>query len=251
MADATAGRVGGEDAARAGASFVVPEPARVERLIDRYLGPGPRYTSYPTAPVWTDAFGAQHFREALGRTRASEMSVYVHVPFCESLCTYCACNREIRRDHGVAEPYLDALASEVERLGDALDATPACAQLALGGGTPTYLSPAQLDRLCDIVDRRFPPVSESERSVEVDPRVTSAVQLETLAARGFNRISLGVQDLAPRVQQAIRRVQSRAQTESVARTARDLGFRSVNFDLIYGLPYQTRDSFGETLAAVV
>lgn len=232
-------------------SFALPDTASVEALIDRYLGPGPRYTSYPTAPVWTETFGSREFGAALREAHPRELSIYVHVPFCESLCSYCACNREIQRDHSVAGPYLDALESEVERVSEALDSPAHCVQLAVGGGTPTYLSPAQLDRMCDIVDRRFPLAEGCERSIEVDPRVTSVAQLETLAARGFNRISLGVQDLSPRVQQAIRRIQSREQTEATAEAARGLGFRSVNFDLIYGLPYQTLESFAETLDAVV
>jgi oxygen-independent coproporphyrinogen-3 oxidase len=232
-------------------AFELPDPARIEPLIERYLGPGPRYTSYPTAPVWTEAFGAVEFDKALRDARPREFSVYVHVPFCESLCSYCACNREIQRDHSVAEPYLDALEIEVERVAAALESAASSVQLAVGGGTPTYLSPAQLDRMCDIVDRRFPPAEGGERSIEIDPRVTNVAQLETLAARGFNRISLGVQDLSPRVQQAIRRIQSREQTEQIAEAARGLGFRSVNFDLIYGLPYQTLESFGETLDSVI
>jgi oxygen-independent coproporphyrinogen-3 oxidase len=231
--------------------FALPGPASVEPLIDRYLGPGPRYTSYPTAPVWTDAFGPAEFERALAQTSANELSIYVHVPYCESLCTYCACNREIHRDHRVVGPYLDALESEAEHVNEALGDSRACAQLAVGGGTPSYLSPSELDRLCDIVDRRFPPAEGAERSIEIDPRVTTVAQLETLAGRGFNRISLGVQDLSPRVQKAIRRVQSREQTEASAEAARGLGFRSVNFDLIYGLPYQTVDSFAKTLEAVV
>jgi oxygen-independent coproporphyrinogen-3 oxidase len=232
-------------------AFIAPAPARIEPLIDRYLSPGPRYTSYPTAPVWTDAFGPSEFERSLAESYSSEVSIYVHVPFCEKLCTYCACNREIQRDHSVAGPYLDALELEAERLSATLATTPACTQLALGGGTPTYLSPPQLARLCDIIDHRFPPAEGAERSIEVDPRVTSAEHLETLAAHGFNRISLGVQDLSPVVQRAIRRVQSREQTQATADTARELGFRSVNFDLIYGLPYQTVDSFAESLDAVV
>jgi oxygen-independent coproporphyrinogen-3 oxidase len=231
-------------------SFQLPDPQRIEPLIERYLGPGPRYTSYPTAPVWTEDFGSPQFEKALRDAAPRQLSVYVHVPYCESLCSYCACNREIRRDHSVAAPYLDSLEVEVARVADAIGGETAGSQLAVGGGTPTYLSPAELDRMCDIVDRHFPPAPGSERSIEVDPRVTTAEQLETLAGRGFNRISLGVQDLSPHVQQAIRRVQSREQTEETAETARRLGFRSVNFDLIYGLPHQTLESFGQTLEAV-
>ncbi len=242
----------GAERADAGADVVgLPDPASVERLVSRYDVPGPRYTSYPTAPVWTDDFGAREFGSALGSASGRDLAIYVHVPFCESLCTYCACNREIHRDHRVADPYLDDLQREADQLARALGATSPAAQLAVGGGTPTYLSPEQLARMCDIVDTHFPPLEGAERSIEVDPRVTSVAQLEILAARGFNRISLGVQDLSSRVQRAIHRIQSRAQTEAVADSARALGFRSVNLDLIYGLPYQTPTSFAETLRAVV
>jgi len=227
------------------------DPERARALVPRYDRPGPRYTSYPTAPVWRDDFGADDQRRALAGTRAAELSVYVHIPFCESLCTYCACNRVISRDHSVAGPYLDDLAREASEVARALDGPRPHSQLALGGGTPTYLSPRELERLCDIVDGAFPPAADAERSIEVDPRVTTGEQLSLLAERGFNRISLGVQDLAPRVQRAIHRIQSIEQTAEVTGRARDLGFGSVNFDLIYGLPYQTTDSFDATLREVI
>jgi oxygen-independent coproporphyrinogen-3 oxidase len=229
----------------------LPSIESIEPLLSRYDIPGPRYTSYPTAPVWSSEFGEAQLRAALAGVGAGELSVYVHIPFCESLCSYCACNREIRPDHRDAGPYLDCLEQEADRIADALGSQSRCAQLAVGGGTPTYLSAAQLERIADIVDARFPPAADAERSIEIDPRVTSLEQLEVLAQRGFNRISLGVQDLSPKVQRAIRRIQSREQTQLLAEQARSLGFSSVNFDLIYGLPYQTPDSFSETLASVL
>jgi len=229
----------------------LPDPERIGELLARYDRPGPRYTSYPPAPAWTDAFGEAELRAALGRSTGREIALYVHVPFCASLCTYCACNREIHRDHSVAGPYLDELEREADALAAALGGDRACAQLALGGGTPTYLDERQLARLCEIIDGHFPPSPDSERSVEVDPRVTTRGQLEVLASHGFNRISLGVQDFSRAVQEAIRRVQSVEETGRLARDARDLGFESVNYDLIYGLPFQTVASFAATVDRVI
>jgi oxygen-independent coproporphyrinogen-3 oxidase len=157
----------------------------------------------------------------------------------------------ISRDHSVAAPYLDDLDREASAVGEALGGPRPSAQLAIGGGTPTYLSPDELARLCDIVDGAFPPAVGAERSIEVDPRVTTREQLALLAERGFNRISLGVQDLAPVVQRAINRIQSLEQTRAITECAREQGFGSVNFDLIYGLPYQTPGSFDETVRAVL
>ena len=230
-----------------------PDPDRARQLVARYDKPGPRYTSYPTAPVWSEEFGPDEFRAALERasSRQGALSVYVHIPFCERLCTYCACNRTISRDHAVAKPYLESLAREAESVARALGRERPHEQLAVGGGTPTFLSPDELGRMCDLVDRHFPPTPDAERSIEVDPRVTTAEQLAVLAERGFNRISLGVQDLSPEVQRAIHRVQPREQTEATTECARSLGFGSVNFDLIYGLPFQTVASFDETLEQVI
>jgi oxygen-independent coproporphyrinogen-3 oxidase len=227
------------------------DPERARALVPKYDRPGPRYTSYPTAPTWSDGFGPEDHERALGGGRRSAVSVYVHIPFCEKLCTYCACNRVISRDHAVAPPYLDDLAREAARVGEILGGPRPSAQLAVGGGTPTYLSVEELGRLCDVVDRHFPAAPDAERSIEVDPRVTTGEQLALLAQRGFNRISLGVQDLSPVVQRAINRVQSLEQTRDVTERARALGFGSVNFDLIYGLPYQTTASFEDTLREVI
>jgi oxygen-independent coproporphyrinogen-3 oxidase len=232
-------------------TFEIPELETVEKLISKYDQPGPRYTSYPTAPVWTEEFGERDFRDALGRSPGGSISVYIHIPFCESLCSYCACNREIHRDHGVVGPYLEGLECEAERTAEAVGKPLQSVQLAMGGGTPTYLSAEELSKLCDIVDAHFPPAQGAERSIEVDPRITTREQLEVLASKGFNRISLGVQDLSPKVQQAIHRFQSREETEVLAQSARELGFGSVNFDLIYGLPYQTVESFDDTLNHVI
>jgi oxygen-independent coproporphyrinogen-3 oxidase len=234
-------------------AFRLPSPELLRELIPRYDQPGPRYTSYPTAPVWREDFDADAYRAALERTaaRGETLSLYVHVPYCEALCTYCACNRVISRDHAVAGPYLDRLERELATVAAALGPGLRHGQLAVGGGTPTYLSAPQLTRLFERLDTLFPPEPGAERSVEVDPRVTTSEQLAALAALGFNRISLGVQDLAEVVQQAIRRVQSLEQTAATTEQARALGFASVNFDLIYGLPFQTPESFDATLDAVI
>jgi oxygen-independent coproporphyrinogen-3 oxidase len=226
-------------------------PDRLRTLIARYDRPGPRYTSYPTAPVWSDEFGEEAFREALRRSTGQQRSVYVHIPFCERLCSFCACNRRISQDHSVAAPYLDAIEREAEMIASELATGPQTVQFAVGGGSPNFLSEAELARMSEIVDRCFPPAADAERSIELDPRNTTRGQLEALGQHGFNRMSLGVQDTSPRVQRAINRIQSRAQIEALVQGARDLGMSGVNFDLIYGLPYQTVESFDDTLNQVI
>jgi oxygen-independent coproporphyrinogen-3 oxidase len=178
-------------------------------------------------------------------------SVYVHIPFCERLCSFCACNRKISQDHSVAGPYLDGLEREARMLAGELPAGPRTVQFAIGGGSPNFLSPAELGRLADVVDASFPPAPDAERSIELDPRNTTREQLEALAEHGFNRMSLGVQDTSERVQRAINRIQSREQIESLTEAARSFGMSGVNFDLIYGLPYQTVQSFDDTLNEVI
>lgn len=223
---------------------------RAERLLPRYATAGPRYTSYPTAPAWSERFGAEAFHAALSDagSRAGEaLSLYVHVPFCRSLCHFCACNRVITRDPALPRRYLDALAREIEVVREALgDARPA-AQLHLGGGTPTHLEPDALRRLVGRVAQAFPLAADAELSIEVDPRVTTDAQVETLRELGFQRMSLGVQDFDPRVQAAIHRTQPPAVTARLVERARAAGFRSVGFDLIYGLPFQTEASIARTL----
>jgi oxygen-independent coproporphyrinogen-3 oxidase len=231
--------------------FAVPDAEEVRARIPRYDRPGPRYTSYPTAPVFSEEFGEEDYRRALALCRDRPLSLYFHVPFCERLCSFCACNRKITRDHSVVGPYLDAFEREADMAAEAIGGERRSVQFAIGGGTPTFLSPEELDRMCKIADARFPPEPDAERSIEVDPRVTTHEQIEVLAANSFNRISMGVQDFSPVVQEAIRRVQSREQTEKLARDARELGFESVNFDLIYGLPFQTVKSFRDTIDQVL
>lgn len=227
--------------------------ARAEPVLPRYEGPGPRYTSYPTAPVWTEAFGRRDFEDVLAGCDAppdAPIALYAHVPFCASLCHFCACNRLITRDVALPERYLDAIAREIDAVRERLAAPRVTTQLHLGGGTPTHLAPAQIRRLfCALVDA-FPLRAGAESSIEVDPRVTSEAQVDVLRELGFTRLSLGVQDFDPRVQDAIHRVQSVEQTAGLVERARREGFESINFDLIYGLPFQRQNGFARTLDAV-
>ena len=232
----------------AGLAVLTPE------LLARYDRPGPRYTSYPTAPHFTEAFGEAAYREALARAaeRPGEpLSMYVHVPFCEHRCAYCGCNVVIAPHHGPEAAYLDAVERELDLLARALGERRTLMQLHWGGGTPTYLTPAQCERLARAITARFPVAPGAEIAIEVDPTVTTAAHLETLAALGFNRISLGLQDLDPRVQEAVDRVQPMAMTRALVEKARGLGFASVNIDLIHGLPYQTPEGFRETVRRVI
>lgn len=228
------------------------DPERIEAVLLRYGGLGPRYTSYPTAPAWSASYDARSFREDLaGLAPGGPLSLYVHVPFCRSLCHFCACNRVITRDPALPERYLGALAREVEAVRAALPGALAVEQLHWGGGTPTHLSPAQLERLFAMLAGAFPIAAGAEISIEADPRVTSEAQLEALRACGFDRLSLGVQDFDPRVQQAIHRVQGVPATARLVERARSLGFASVAFDLIYGLPFQSTASVLRALDEVV
>jgi oxygen-independent coproporphyrinogen-3 oxidase len=228
--------------------------AHAERILPRYAVEGPRYTSYPTAPVWGASYGPDDLREELGRrdARADDgLSLYVHVPFCESLCHFCACNRVVTRNRGLAAAYLDAIERELAAVREALAVPRPATQQHWGGGTPTYLAPDQVRRLYGSVTDAFPMAPGAEISIEVDPRVTGAAHVEALRECGFNRISMGVQDFDPRVQEAVHRIQPFETTRELVERARAAGFASVNFDLIYGLPYQTERSFAATLDAVL
>ena len=214
-------------------------------LLAKYDVPVPRYTSYPTAPQWSDTPQPDEWRASLAASVApadASVSVYVHVPFCESLCTFCGCNTVITRDHAREEPYVDLVLRELDTY---LAAAPTLSDrpvrhVHLGGGTPTFLAPASLDRLAGEIHRRLPSRGEHfEGSIEADPRVTSADHLAALAQHGFQRLSLGVQDFDDEVQALVNRRQSYELVERLTAQARATGFVSVNFDLIYGLPGQT------------
>ena len=232
-----------------------PDPKRLLEILPRYDHAGPRYTSYPTAPVWQDGFDAEQARAALGRiAQESEdetLSLYVHVPFCAKLCHFCACNRVVTRKPELPERYLEVIDRELEATCDAAGSAHALGQIHLGGGTPTHLTAPQLERLFDSIRRRFSVAEDAEISIEVDPRVTNAEHLRAMEALGFTRLSLGVQDFDPKVQAAIHRVQSVDQVETLVDWSRASGLDGVNFDLIYGLPFQTEASFERTLEEVI
>jgi len=226
-------------------------------LIRRYDHPGPRYTSYPTALQFTSAFGEAEYRAAAGRSRdvhpGAKLSVYVHVPFCTSPCFYCGCNRIITRQLDAGEIYLRVLEKEIALQGALFERLRTVEQLHFGGGTPTFFTDAQIGRVMDGLDRHFGTTESEEReySIELDPRTIHSGRMETLAGLGFNRISLGVQDFDPQVQKAVNRVQSVKDTLDLIQDARRVGMRSVSVDLIYGLPYQTPESWRRTLDLIV
>jgi len=224
-----------------------------DAILEKYNRPGPRYTSYPTAPVWTDNFGPDDFEEYCARaeTQGTPLSLYMHLPFCESLCLFCACNVSIQKDKSVRVPYLAALKREIGHMAGLASKKRAVIQFHWGGGTPTYFSPEQLEDLFAYTRERFSISGGAEIGVEVDPRVTSRAHLETLAKLGFNRLSMGIQDFRPEVQKAVHRLQPYEMTRDLILAARQLGFQSINVDVIYGLPYQTAATFRETIAQVL
>ncbi len=225
-------------------------------LLRRYDISGPRYTSYPTADRFVEAFGEADYLQALQQRKAGAaamalpLSLYVHIPFCESLCYYCACNKIITKHHDRGAEYLRYLAREVDLHTAQLGTGQVITQLHLGGGSPTFLSDAELRELMAMLKRSFSFAPGGEYSIEVDPRTVDATRLKTLADLGFNRLSFGVQDFDPAVQKAVHRIQPAGQVFALVETARELGFESVNVDLIYGLPQQTPESFDRTLAQV-
>jgi len=224
-----------------------------EDFVNRYNRPGPRYTSYPTAPVWVDTFGPADHEAAMASAdrKGSPVSLYMHLPFCESLCLFCACNVIIQKDKRVTPPYLAVLKKEIDRVAQGVSRNRQVIQLHWGGGTPTYLSPEQIEELFTHARERFSFSPDAEIGVEIDPRVTTPAHLETLRRMGFNRLSMGVQDFKEEVQKAIHRIQPFDETRELIGNARGLGFDSINVDLIYGLPYQTADSFAHTVDQIV
>jgi oxygen-independent coproporphyrinogen III oxidase len=224
-----------------------------DAFLEKYNRPGPRYTSYPTAPVWKDDFGPDDLENyfATADEAASPISLYMHLPFCENLCLFCACNVSIQKDKSVAIPYLAALKREIEHLAGKVSRKRGVIQFHWGGGTPTYLSPAQLEDLFAFTRERFTFAPDAEIGLEIDPRVTSRQHLETLRRLGFNRLSMGIQDFEAKVQQTIHRVQPYEMTRDLIAASRELGFGSLNVDLIYGLPHQTADTFRAAIAQVL
>ncbi|OEC40145.1 oxygen-independent coproporphyrinogen III oxidase [Pseudomonas sp. 1D4] len=224
-------------------------------LIRRYDAAGPRYTSYPTAVQFNDRIGSFDLLHALRDSRKAQrpLSLYVHVPFCANICYYCACNKVITKDRGRALPYLEKLEREIELIACHLDPQQRVEQLHFGGGTPTFLSHDELRRLMGHLRKHFNLLDDDsgDYGIEIDPREADWSTMGLLRELGFNRVSLGVQDLDPSVQLAVNRLQSLSETRGIIEAARTLQFRSVNIDLIYGLPRQTPESFARTVAEVI
>lgn len=218
-------------------------------LLVRYGTSAPRYTSYPTAIDWRHDLDPHGYSARLASAAAADgpVSAYVHIPFCEQLCLYCGCNVVITRDHGKSAPYLDTLESEIAAVAATGIARRPVSQFHWGGGTPTFLSSDEMKRLFHAFTSRFTLTEDAEVAIEVDPRFTTLEQVRTLGALGFNRMSMGVQDFDPKVQKAVNRVQSIEQTRAILDACRANGFKSVNIDLIYGLPHQHREQFRRTL----
>ncbi len=224
-----------------------------EAFLEKYNRPGPRYTSYPTAPVWQDDFGPDDLEAFYATADAARapVSLYMHLPFCESLCLFCACNVVITKDRSVAPPYLQTLEREIEHVSRFVSRDRPVVQFHWGGGTPTYLTPEQMEQLFHFTAERFHFAPDAEIGIEIDPRVTTHAHLESLRKLGFNRLSMGIQDFHPEVQEVIHRVQPLEMTRDLIAGARALGFDSINVDLIYGLPLQTAERFAHTVEQVV
>jgi oxygen-independent coproporphyrinogen III oxidase len=228
-------------------------PEIPDDLIARLDVPGPRYTSYPTAPEWRTTFGADAYAKQLaqaGEKWDAPLSLYVHLPFCQEMCAYCGCNVVVAKDRGKADTYIGALAREMDLVAALLGQRRRVSQMHWGGGTPTFLDEGQLELLFASLAARFDFTPDAELAIEIDPVVTSDAQLKLLARLGFNRLSMGVQDFDPDVQRAVRRIQTVEETRSRLQLARDLGFHAVNFDLICGLPLQTAASWTRTMEQV-
>ncbi len=224
-------------------------------LIARYDGSGPRYTSYPTADRFVEDAISEQYIAALRKRQIqdsdSALSLYVHLPFCDTVCYYCACNKIATKDRGRADLYLDYLEREISLVRAEFSTAPTVTQLHFGGGTPTFLTNAQLDRLMQMLKKAFAFLPHAECSIEIDPRRLNEGTLELLAGYGFNRMSIGVQDLDPHVQKAVNRIQPAALTQDALERGRALGYRSINLDLIYGLPKQSVSTMQATLNTVL
>ncbi len=224
-------------------------------LIKKYDKSGPRYTSYPTAPQFTSTYSSESLENCIQRSNTqmipSPLSLYIHIPFCDTICYYCACNKIITKNHSVSNEYLGLLEKEMQMISPMFDTDRELEQLHLGGGTPTFLNDEELIVLMRIIEENFKISDSCEMSIEIDPRKVSNETLTLLANIGFNRISLGVQDFNEKVQQAVNRVQSYDMVCERLDTARKLNIKSINMDLIYGLPFQTVDTFEQTLDKVI
>jgi oxygen-independent coproporphyrinogen III oxidase len=224
-------------------------------LLRKHGGNGPRYTSYPTADRFVEAFDEKTYRHWLGQREiggfARPLGLYVHVPFCDTLCFYCACNKIAAKDRAKGARYVDHLLREATLVAEAVGGSRAVSRMHWGGGTPTFLREDDCERLVLGLRERFPFADRGEYAIEIDPRKADAGRIAHLASLGFNRLSLGVQDFDPKVQRAVNRVQSLEQTREVIEAGRAHGYRSINMDLIFGLPLQTLEGFSTTLDRVV
>ncbi|HSR01667.1 MAG TPA: oxygen-independent coproporphyrinogen III oxidase, partial [Methylophilaceae bacterium] len=225
------------------------------QLLEKYDVAGPRYTSYPTADRFVEAFGEEEYKQAIqvreiGRV-SLPLSVYIHIPFCESLCFFCACNKIVTKHHERSAIYLSYLSREIDLQIEQLGKKPHITQLHLGGGTPTFFSDAELTQLMSDIRNKFLMSPVGEYSIEIDPRTVDKKRLENLKALGFNRLSFGVQDFDYDVQKAVHRIQPYEQVKQLVDASRRLKFDSINMDLIYGLPKQTMSSFSHTLDQVI
>jgi oxygen-independent coproporphyrinogen III oxidase len=232
---------------------VIPPSAR-EEVVLQHARPGPRYTSYPPVPAWTTPFGEADYRAALedlAGQRDDSISVYVHLPFCAERCAYCGCNATVTHHGHVVDRYLDRVEAEVGRVTDIIGRGRRVEQMHWGGGTPNLLDPAQTVRLHRILAEAFRFHRTAERSIEIDPRLGDGAQMHLYRELGFNRVSLGVQDLDPAVQEAIGRIQPEERTRRVFEDARTAGFESINLDLVYGLPRQTPHTLERTLQTIL
>ncbi len=238
-------------------SLSIPPLALDADVLQRLNQQGPRYTSYPSADRFSPQFSEAHYRAAVARAQGTPerrpLSLYIHIPYCESLCYYCACNKVITREHDKAVEYLRYLKLEIERQVKLLPPEARVEQLHFGGGTPTYLSDAQMGELIAFLRAHFNFASEDEGeySIEIDPRTVDRERILSLRRQGFNRISLGVQDFNAEVQKAVNRIQPEAMTLAAIRAAREAGFHSLSVDLIYGLPQQSLATMHETLDKVI
>jgi len=226
---------------------------KIFELVERMDVRGPRYTSYPTVPVWKSDFPSQPFEDTLKRVAhdGKSIAVYLHLPFCNKRCLFCGCNSYITHDRERVSRYIAAIEKEIEKASQLLEGRVGCQWLHLGGGTPTHTPPDLLAELLDFLLARIPTVEGAELSVEVDPRVTTKEHLSLMVERGFRRISIGLQDLDPLVQKSVMREYSFEQMSEFIALCRATGFTSTNIDLIYGLPHQTRASWLSTLEQVV
>jgi len=223
-------------------------------LIQRYNRSGPRYTSYPTAVEFKVVENDQVEKDLLSqRNQEVPLSLYLHIPFCAHVCYYCGCNKIVTKDRSKSEPYLDLLKAEIDRKAELLQGHPIVEQMHWGGGTPTFLSDEQMTDLMDHLRKRFTFSTDdsADYSIEIDPREVRPNTLKLLREIGFNRTSFGVQDLNEKVQQAVNRIQPESMIRKVMTEARELGFRSINIDLIYGLPHQSQQTFAETLDVII